>query len=149
MAKALVTNESGVRVRTDLIRRAVDAALPEEGSVGILLADDEALRRLNRTHRNQDEATDVLTFPSPDWARESLLGEIAISIDFARRGAQRRGVSLSQETAYLALHGALHLAGLDDQTDEDRAEMVRRMNQAAERAGLKPDLDWHSMPHGE
>ncbi len=126
------------------------AALSEgkvrSGEVEILLADDEALRELNQRMRGVDEATDVLTFPSdPAWP--GMVGQIAISMDFAERGAKARGVTLSEETAFLALHGALHLAGWEDETDQERDEMVAEMNRIAILAGLKPDDNWASQPH--
>lgn len=96
--------------------------------------------------RGVDEATDVLTFPSdPEWP--GMVGQIAISLDFAERGARVRRVTLSEETAFLALHGALHLAGWDDESEEERDAMVAEMNRIALLAGLKPDENWASQPH--
>lgn len=112
----------------------------------ILLADDETLKDLNSRMRGIDEATDVLTFPSdPSWP--GMVGQIAISMDFAERGAEARGVTLSEETAFLALHGALHLAGWDDDSEAEREAMVAEMNRVAALVGLKKDLDWSSQPH--
>lgn len=117
-----------------------------DGEVEILLADDEALMELNRRMRGVDEATDVLTFPSdPVWP--GMIGQIAISMDFAERGAKARGVTLTEETAFLALHGALHLAGWDDESEEERDAMVAEMNRIARLTGLKPDENWASQPH--
>jgi hypothetical protein len=39
--------------------------------------------------------------------------------------------------------------GLDDETDEERLNMVREMNRAAISAGLKPDEEWASILHAE
>ena len=111
----------------------------------MLIADNATLRRLNVEHRGQDEATDVLTFPAPPHSGE--LGDIAISIDFVARGARHRRVPLYQEAAYLGIHGALHLAGLDDQTEAEFRLMINAMNEAAILAGLQPDDNWQSLPH--
>ena len=147
-----VINQSNKSFRHTGIRAGIQAALElagiQEGSVTVLLADDAELRRLNREFRQIDEATDVLTFPAPTNAGDSL-GDIAISVDFVERGAAKRKVSLSQEAAYLAIHGALHLAGRDDQTEADYRQMIQEMNFAAEKAGLKPDHEWQSLPHGD
>jgi rRNA maturation RNase YbeY len=139
------------------MRQAASLALQRHGLAGevsVLLTDDEHIRELNRQFRFVDEATDVLTFPtSPDPeiadVEGSYLGDIAISVPYAERQAKARGVSLSQELAYLAIHGALHIAGLDDEEESDRAKMVSEMNEIATTAGLKPDKDWHSILHGE
>ena len=118
------------------------------GEVSVLFSSDDELRRLNRTFRGVDEATDVLSFPAPDGV-EGQIGDIAVSVDFARRHAERRGVPIHEEAALLALHGALHLMGYDDGTEEERDEMVRRMNEVAEACGISTDPNWASLPHGE
>ncbi len=76
-----------------------------------LLTGDGELRRLNRQFRGADYATDVLSFPSDTG------GEIAISLDRAAEQAVRYGHSLADEIRILMLHGVLHLAGLDHETD--------------------------------
>jgi probable rRNA maturation factor len=146
-----VINQSGRRVRTSQLRQAASLALKRHGLSGelsVLLTDDEHVRQLNKQFRGVDEPTDILTFPT-NQADGSYLGDIAISVPYAVRQAGARGVSLSQELGYLAIHGALHIAGLDDESDQDRENMVAEMNQVAVAAGLKPDEQWWSMLHGE
>jgi rRNA maturation RNase YbeY len=116
------------------------------GEVSVLLGSDEDVRKLNREFRGLDESTDVLTFPAD---HPMLLGDIAISVPYAERQASKRRVSLSQEIGYLAIHGGLHLIGLDDESEGDRSHMVEQMNRAAVAAGLKPDAQWASILHGD
>ncbi len=117
-------------------------------SACLLLTSDEHVRELNLKFRGIDASTDVLTFPAGDHAGEQL-GDVAISVPFAARQARRRGVSLSQELGYLAIHGALHLVGFDDETDDERDRMVHEMNRIAVEAGLKPDVHWSSLHQGD
>lgn len=142
-----VLNESQRRVRTTLLKRAVGVALEQHGhpsaEVCLLLTSDEHIRELNRQFRGLDEPTDVLTFPSGEDAN----GDIAIAVPYAQRQAKARGVSLDQELGFLAIHGALHLAGFDDLSEPERAEMVSEMNRAATAAGLAPDEEWASLLH--
>ncbi len=146
-----MSNETHRRPRLSLVRTALEALFDHYARPGavvdVLVAKDETLRRLNRDHRGQDEATDVLTFPGPGTPGAPL-GDIAVAIGFAERGAARRKVPLSEEVAFLALHGGLHLLGFDDETETDRDDMVARMNEVARLAGLRPDEDWASLPHG-
>lgn len=114
--------------------------------VSVLLTDDAGIQALNRDYRDLDEPTDVLSFPTGPGA--PVLGDIAISVDTARRQAEARGAALEEELQFLALHGGLHLLGYDDVTDEGRDDMVRRMNAIAEHIGLAPQADWSSLPHG-
>jgi probable rRNA maturation factor len=82
-----------------------------------LITSDAELRRLNRTFRGQNYATDVLSFP-PD--------EMAISLDRAAAQARELGHSLDEELRILMLHGLLHLCGMDHEIDSGqmrRAEM--------------------------
>lgn len=149
-ASITILNESGKRLRLEPIRRAIRVALARHGresrTVNVLLTSDEEIRSLNRRFRSIDEPTDVLTFPSGDFPLAPL-GDIAIAVPYAGRQAAARKVPLGQELAYLAIHGALHLVGYDDEDEGDRLAMVAEMNAVAQEAGLKPDWDWHSLLH--
>ena len=118
-----------------------------DGEVSVLVADDVQIQRLNLDFRNMNEPTDVLTFPAPSAVRGQL-GDIAISVDFARRQADLRGVPIEEEVAMLAIHGGLHLAGFDDRSEEDKETMVRLMNMVAAECGIATDPEWSSLPHG-
>ena len=88
--------------------------------VDLYLTDDEEIRVLNRTYRNRDKATDVLSFPLKDkW--NSSLGEIIISVETADR--QKEEQSLGEEILQLFVHGLLHLLGYDHETEEDSRKM--------------------------
>lgn len=147
-----VINESERAIRQARLIQAMCGAFRRHGKpdakVCLLLTTDERVRELNRQFRGVDESTDVLTFPAGEFAGE-LLGDVAISVPYAERQARLRKVSLTQELGYLAIHGALHLVGFDDETEPERAEMVRQMNIVALDAGLKPDEHWASILHGE
>lgn len=118
------------------------------GDVSLLLTNDDEMRRLNLRFRSVDSATDVLTFQAPPTAMGHL-GDIAISLEFAARHATLRGVSLEDETAMLAIHGALHLVGFNDETDTERQQMVLLMNDVAKECDVATDANWNSLPHEE
>jgi len=99
------------------------------GHVNVLVTSSAAVRSLNRQFRNQNKATDVLSFPFTSPATESrtrpkLAGEIAISADIALQNSARLGHPPAQEVKILALHGILHLAGFDH--ERDNGEMARK-----------------------
>ncbi|HLG98443.1 MAG TPA: rRNA maturation RNase YbeY [Bryobacteraceae bacterium] len=83
-----------------------------------LITTDRELRRLNLEFRNQNRATDVLSFPAAGG--NSFLGDIAISYDRAKRQAGDYGLSVQQEIQILMLHGVLHLLGMDHESDRGR-----------------------------
>jgi probable rRNA maturation factor len=99
------------------------------GTVNVLVTSSAAVRALNREFRQQDKATDVLSFPAKQVAdglgkRSDLAGEIAVSADVAVQNAVRLGHSAAQEIKILTLHGVLHLAGFDH--ERDNGEMARK-----------------------
>ena len=82
-----------------------------QGEVDILIATNKRLRDLNRRFRHKNKPTDVLSFPRPSG------GDIAISAQIALENAQRYGHNLASELKILVLHGMLHLAGYDHESD--------------------------------
>ena len=102
----------------------VRAALSLAGEVEVLLADDATLRRLNRQFRGKNKSTDVLSFPSPCELSAVYAGDLAISLETAARQADEHGHELRDEVRILMVHGLLHLAGLDHETDD--GEMATR-----------------------
>src|SRR5690242_19804727 len=93
-----------------------------KGPVAVLLTGNDEMRSLNRQFRRKDKPTDVLSFPAAD--ANGAAGDIAISLDIAAENAGRLGHPLATELKILMLHGMLHLAGYDHETDT--GEMARR-----------------------
>ena len=89
--------------------RVAQAAVGLRGEVDVLLAGDRTLRRLNRTFRGKDKATDVLSFPAPKEFGGDHAGDLAISLDTAKKQAEEYGHTLRDEVRVLLLHGLLHL----------------------------------------
>lgn len=106
------------------------------GQVTVLLTGDAAIRKLNRQFRGKNKATDVLSFPADDSVQggDKIAGDLAISVPTARRQAAGQGHPLATELKVLILHGLLHLAGYDHETD--RGEMARRELLLRKRLGL-------------
>jgi len=105
-------------------------------TITCLIANDAEVRRLNRQFRGKNQATDVLSFPPANT--NGVAGDIAISIDRARIQAAERGHSLADELRILMLHGALHLAGMDHESDS--GEMARAESRWRKRLGLPDGL---------
>jgi probable rRNA maturation factor len=84
--------------------------------VSILLCDDETMRSLNKKYRGTDSSTDVLSFRQGDEESpgcSAAVGDVAISLDTLRANAGKLGLSEDEELKRLAVHGLLHLAGMD------------------------------------
>jgi probable rRNA maturation factor len=109
------------------------------GQVTVLLATDRTIRDLNKRFRGKNKPTDVLSFPAANLIQnqEKSAGDVAISAETARRQAVEQGHPLATELQVLILHGLLHLAGYDHESDSGR--MHRRERRLRARLGL---------PHG-
>ncbi|MCK8815929.1 rRNA maturation RNase YbeY [Natroniella sulfidigena] len=95
-----------------LIRKVVKKVLLEKNErnkeVSIALVDNKYIQELNHRYRDQNKATDVLSFPQED---ELLLGDIIISLERAAQQATEYNHSLQREVGFLTVHGMLHLLG--------------------------------------
>lgn len=155
------------RVTARRLRRVVEAALTvgsaklppeaigsEEQEVSLVIADDEALLELNRTHRGLDEVTDVLSFSphhagpyegeeAPDTSDDmdfpdfpdasddtSELGEVVVSYPQAKRQALQAKHPVALEVETLVIHGVLHLLGYDHAEPDEEREMFGLQDQA-------------------
>jgi len=104
-------------------------------AVTCLITTDRELRRLNRVFRGRNYATDVLSFPA---SGTGAAGDIAISFDRAAQQAAERGHSVEQEIRILMVHGVLHLAGMDHESDS--GQMAHAEARWRRRLGLPPGL---------
>src|SRR5262249_51567368 len=93
------------------------------GTVTVMVTDNREIRKLNRRFKGTNRATDVLSFPPCSFVR-GFAGDIAVSADFAAKNARLLGHSVGNEVRILVLHGLLHLAGYDHETDN--GEMASR-----------------------
>ncbi len=98
------------------------------GHVSVLLTTDAGQRSLNRRFRGKNKPTDVLSFPAGSSlpGANKIAGDLSISVPTARRQAAQQGHSLSTEIKVLILHGVLHLAGYDHETDSGEMALCER-----------------------
>ncbi|MGE0114315.1 MAG: rRNA maturation RNase YbeY [Steroidobacteraceae bacterium] len=84
-------------------------------------------RKLNRDWRDEDHATNVLSFPAgemPEVAGElPSLGDLVICVPVVVREAKAQGRSLQAHWAHLMIHGVLHLLGYDHEVERDAQVM--------------------------
>jgi probable rRNA maturation factor len=92
------------------------------GAVTVLVTSSKEMSVLNGRFRGKPRPTDVLSFPGPAFV-DGFAGDIAVSVDIAARSARTIGHSSSVEVKILVLHGLLHLAGYDHESD--RGAMTR------------------------
>jgi probable rRNA maturation factor len=102
----------------------------------LLLTSDAEVQNLNRQWRAKDKPTNVLSFPMLErtdllaLARdgpEEMLGDLALALETCAREAADKAVPLEHHTAHLIIHGLLHLAGYDHETEPDDAAAMEAL----------------------
>ena len=108
----------------ELCSLAMSSAGIAEGHMAVEFVDEERIRELNRDYRRIDEPTDVLSFGVDEdgvSAGPRELGDIVICP--AHTADLREAI----------VHGALHLSGMDHETDDGemlalQSELMRWVN---------------------
>ena len=151
MAAAVANCQRRVAVSAARLARTAERALAAlgraAGDVDVVVVDDAAIRRLNNRHRGVGRRTDVLAFPlAMPGLPSPLVGQIVISVETARRQANRLTVPLAIELDLLVTHGVLHLVGYDDRDPVEAGLMHEREREilSAGRRRLPPRL-WQGL----
>ena len=101
---------SGIEEASELVIRVVDA---------------NESQKLNKTFRDKDYPTNVLSFPADIQLPEgpTILGDIAICLPVVKREADEQSKRFDQHFAHMVVHGCLHLMGYDHEDEDDADQM--------------------------
>lgn len=131
-----------------LAHAATEEGFSGETEVSVTFMNDEEIRQVNAEYRGIDKPTDVISFALEEMTdgevaiiteedMPTILGDIIISVDTAKRQAVEYDHSINREIGFLALHGFLHLLGYDHMTAEDEAKMFGRQKEILGTFGLE------------
>ena len=132
--------------------------LPTFCELGIVISDNETVRRLNKEYRGIDKVTDVLSFSSisaGQWmgnvadsrsqtsaqsfttppGQPTPIGEVLIAYSEAERKATTANITIDHELTILIVHGVLHLLGFDHIKPSDYVAMHSLERLALSRLG--------------
>ncbi len=123
--KILIDNHQKKIIATDKIHKKTKQILNVLGcdshEISILITDDIGIRQLNKTYRNIDKPTNVLSFPMQEGQfseiTPGLLGDVVISCETGQNEADKANISLDERMSQLLIHGILHLLGFDHELD--------------------------------
>jgi probable rRNA maturation factor len=120
------------------LRRLASYLDAPSGTLTVLFCGDEEIAELNRAWRGKPRPTDVLSFEGGGATAEGKvhIGDLAISVETAARGARRAGHTLLREIEMLLAHGLLHLMGYDHETDDGTMMRLQVKALAAARAPM-------------
>ena len=119
-----------------LARAVLDRIGRFDATLTLSFIRDREMRRLNRDFRGLDKPTDVLSFAyheAPDEfdefalsEDEGHLGDVVIFVETAERYAAEQGLSFEREIEWLVIHGTLHVAGYDHETDNGEMNRLEK-----------------------
>jgi probable rRNA maturation factor len=112
-----------------LLRKWARAAAPSQ--VTIRIVGEGEGRRLNRSYRKKNCATNVLAFP---YGKSR--GDVVLCHPVVRREAHAQGKTLAAHYAHLVVHGVLHLRGYGHEKKRDAARMEAREIRILRRVGF-------------
>lgn len=115
----------------------------DDVELSVSLVSDAAIRKLNRTWRKKDKATDVLSFPAGDLPRGTPgpkpLGDVVISVDTAQKVSRAEQRPMNAEVSRYLAHGILHLLGYDhERGPKDARKMAALEERLLGTSGLIP-----------
>lgn len=129
----IINRQRKIKIDAEIFQDFADETLnliPEASGKTVVVAfvSDWQMRQLNKNFRGKDLTTDVLSFAvetnefekisePPALVNGCFLGDIAVSVEQARRQASENDLAFSTEIKQLILHGILHLCGYDHETD--------------------------------
>ena len=136
-----------------LIKRCCNAVLnhekfPNPAEISVSFTDDKSIRDLNKSYRDKDSATDVLSFPLGEngvyeknvETDSDILGDIVISMERAVEQAEAYGHSLQREIGFLTVHSMFHLLGYDHENGGLQERIMREKEEAVlKELGLSRD----------
>jgi len=108
----------------------------------VIIVDDETIKSLNKTYRQIDKVTDVITFALEDddkvlnHSNVRVLGDIYISLYQAKRQADSYSHSLLRELSFLSIHGFYHLLGYDHMNKIDEKVMFDKQKEVLNSYGI-------------
>ncbi len=148
-----------------IISKVVEMAMdtedcPYEAEINVILTDNEEIKNINKSYREVDAPTDVLSFPMVDYETpadfshledssedyfnpetgELLLGDIIVSVEKVTAQAQEYGHSKERELGFLIAHSMLHLFGYDHMEEEERRIMEEKQRMILDKLGITREI---------
>jgi probable rRNA maturation factor len=107
------------------IENILDQAKQVSKSVNYIFCSDDYLLKINKDYLNHDTLTDIITFDNSE-EEGKIEADIFISIDRVKENAHSLDKKFDEELHRVIIHGLLHLAGYNDKTEDDKAEMRKK-----------------------
>ena len=104
------------------VTRCIRHALGADAEITVRIVGEDEGRVLNKSYRQKDYATNVLTF---DYAQMPLvMADLVLCAPVVAREAREQGKTLAAHYAHLLVHGTLHAQGWDHESSRADAEAM-------------------------
>lgn len=132
-------------IELDDLKNVINFALNylkiENSIFNIIIVSEEKIHELNKTYRNIDRVTDVISFALEDddtFVKTDfrVLGDIYICLNKAKDQAIEYGHSFKREICFLGIHGLLHLLGYDHMIKEEEEIMFNLQDKILNEYGI-------------
>ena len=140
-----IFNKTEEKIDKSFVRKVVNHTLKkmeaEKSEVNIIFVGLEEIHEINKTYRNVDRPTDVISFALEDTEdvtvyEERVLGDIYICLDKVHEQAKEYGHTEIREMAFLIVHGLLHLLGYDHMIKEEEKIMFGLQEEILNEMGI-------------
>ncbi|CCY93735.1 probable rRNA maturation factor [Firmicutes bacterium CAG:884] len=140
-----IFNKTEEKIDKSFVRKVVKHTLKkmeaEKSEVNIIFVGLEEIHEINKTYRNVDRPTDVISFALEDTEdvtvyEERVLGDIYICLDKVHEQAKEYGHTEIREMAFLIVHGLLHLLGYDHMIKEEEKIMFGLQEEILNEMGI-------------
>lgn len=88
----------------------------KNSEISIVLSNNPFIQDLNKTYRNKDKPTNVLSFPQNE---PNMLGDIIISFETIKQESIEQQKEMKNHFTHMLVHGCLHLLDYDHECDKD------------------------------
>ena len=102
--------------------------LKKKVSFTLLLSNNKSIKKLNKSFRNKNKSTDILSFPSNrklKKIKENYIGDIIISYNFIDKPKSQSFKFFKEKLIKTFIHGFLHLLNFDHVKDKDYIKMLK------------------------
>ena len=117
-----ISNLNSLPKNESIVKWAIKALEDDnkKAEVVIRIVDMDESRKLNKTWRKKDYATNVLSFPASKTIEQApnILGDIVICANLVISEAKEQKKNINAHCAHLVIHGILHLQGYDPNQHE-------------------------------
>ena len=140
-----IFNKTEEKIDKSFVRKVVKHTLKkmeaEKSEVNIIFVGLEEIHEINKTYRNVDRPTDVISFALEDTEdvtvyEERVRGDIYICLDKVHEQAKEYGHTEIREMAFLIVHGLLHLLGYDHMIKEEEKIMFGLQEEILNEMGI-------------